>query len=103
MHLGDGLDTSLAIYKTLPAGSRSLFFVDGDHSYEAVKRELAAILRHVLEPKVLLHDTFFQSAESGYNVGPYLAIRDVLAEMPSERRPRTIEVKTGLPGMTLLY
>lgn len=103
LHLGDGLETSLAIYRMLPSGSRVLFFVDGDHSYESVKRELEAIVTHVAEPKVLLHDTFFQSPDSGYNVGPHLAVRDVLQSLPAGRGLRMMETKTGLPGMTLVY
>lgn len=103
LHLGDGLKTSLAIYRTLPKTSRVLFFVDGDHSYESVKRELEAIVANVADPKVLLHDTFFQSPDSGYNVGPHLAIRDVLEALPAARRRRILETKTGLPGMTLVY
>lgn len=103
LHLGDGLETSLALYRTLPKGSRALFFVDGDHGYESVRRELAAIIGQVAEPLVLLHDTFFQSDDSGYNVGPHLAIRDVLTGLPGGPRLRTMETKTGLPGMTLVY
>lgn len=103
LHLGDGLETSLAIYRTLPKNCRALFFVDGDHSYESVKRELEAIVTHVAEPKVLLHDTFFQSPDSGYNVGPHLAVRDVLEKVPAGRRLKMMETKTGLPGMTLVY
>jgi hypothetical protein len=103
LHLGDGLETSLAIYRTLPKGARVLFFVDGDHSYESVRRELAAIVDQVAEPLVLLHDTFFQSADSGYNVGPHLAIRDVLGGLPDGKRLQTMQTKTGLPGMTLVY
>lgn len=105
LHLGDGLDTSLAIYGTLPANSRVLFFVDGDHSYESVSRELAGIVSKVTEPRVLLHDTFFQSPDSGYNVGPHLAIRDVLAKHQDRggQALRLMETKTGLPGMTLIY
>jgi cephalosporin hydroxylase len=103
LHLGDGIETSLAIYRTLPKGSRVLFFVDGDHSYESVKRELEAIVTHVVEPKVLLHDTFFQSPESGYNIGPHRAIWDVLAGANRDGRLKMIETNTGLPGMTLVY
>ena len=103
LHLGDGLETSLAIYRTLPKGCRVLFFVDGDHSYSSVRRELEEIVTRVAEPKVLLHDTFFQSSDSGYNLGPHLAIRDVLGSLPADRQLRMIETKTGLPGMTLLY
>lgn len=103
LHLGDGLETSLAIYRTLPKNCRVLFFVDGDHSYESVRRELEAIVTNVTEPKVLLHDTFFQSSDSGYNVGPHLAVCDVLEKVPAGRHLRMMETKTGLPGMTLVY
>ncbi len=103
LHLGDGLETSLKIYRKLPQDSRVLFFVDGDHSYESVKRELEAIVTYVVAPKVLLHDTFFQSPDSGYNVGPHLAIREVLEGLPVDKRLRMLEAKTGLPGMTLVY
>lgn len=103
LHLGDGLSTSLELYRSLPADSSVLFFVDGDHSYASVKRELDAITKCVVAPKVLLHDTFLQSAESGYNVGPNQAVRDVLASLEDERRLRVLETRTGLPGMTLIY
>lgn len=103
LHLGDGIETSLGIYRTLPANNCVLFFVDGDHSYESVKRELDAIVSEVTAPKVLLHDTFFQSPDSGYNVGPHRAVQEVLAAQKESRRLRTIEIRTGLPGMTLIY
>ena len=103
LHLGDGIETSMGIYRTLPIGSRVLFFVDGDHSYGSVKRELEAILAHVVEPKVLLHDTFYQSANSGYNIGPNTAVRDVLKGLAPDKRLKVIETRTGLPGMTLVY
>jgi len=103
LHLGDGLETSLAIYRTLPKSSRVLFFVVGDHSYESVKREQEALVTQVAAPKVLLHDTFFQSPDAGYNVGPHLAVRDVLDGLPPGRRLQMMETKTGLPGMTLVY
>lgn len=103
LHLGDGINTSLDIYRTLPANSCVLFFVDGDHSYESVKRELEAIVTEVGEPKILLHDTFFQSPESGYNIGPHRAVQEILATQRIIRPLRMIETKTGLPGMTLIY
>jgi cephalosporin hydroxylase len=102
LHLGDGLNTSLEIYKKLPAENRVLFFVDGDHSYESVKRELLGIIENAPTANVLLHDTFYQSDESGYNIGPYKAIKDVLNEK-SNHDYKIIETKTGLPGMTFLY
>lgn len=103
LHLGDGLDTSLSICRTMPAGGRALFFVDGDHSYESVRRELSAILTEVVKPVVLLHDTFYQSSDSGYNIGPFEAVRDVLREQADPTQFRTLALNTGLPGMTMIY
>lgn len=103
LHLGDGLETSLSICRAIPAGGRALFFVDGDHSYESVRRELSAILTEVVNPVVLLHDTFYQSSDSNYNTGPFQAVQDVLKNPPSIREYKTIVTNTGLPGMTLIY
>jgi hypothetical protein len=103
LHLGDGIETSLSICKTMPANGRALFFVDGDHGYESVRRELAMILESVKNPAVLLHDTFYQSKDSGYNIGPFEAVRDVLAGHTAPEKFRVIALNTGLPGMTLIY
>ena len=97
---GDGLETCLTVGRLLPDDARVLFFLDGDHSFEAVERELAAILREVPRAVVLVHDTFLQSEDSGYNVGPFEAVERVLAG--SERRYERVATSTGLPGMTLL-
>lgn len=51
LHLGDGIETSLVIYRTLPADSCVLFFFDGDHSYVSVKRELDATISAVAAPR----------------------------------------------------
>lgn len=104
LHQGDGLQTSLQLYAEALSRrkqARPLFFVDGDHSYESVKRELAEILNKVPAAAVLLHDTFCQSSESGYNIGPHLAINEVLDTMPDQYS--SLSMATGLPGMTLLY
>jgi cephalosporin hydroxylase len=44
--LGDGLDTSLKLCRELKSQGAflPLFFIDGDHSYDSVRRELEAIL-----------------------------------------------------------
>jgi cephalosporin hydroxylase len=101
LHLGDGLDTALAI---LAAGggeqARPLFFVDGDHSYLSVKRELEGILANAPQAQILLHDTFLQSDQSGYNVGPYRALEEMLRKTD---RFRVVSQNMGLPGMTLLW
>lgn len=101
LHRGDGLNKTLEIYKKCPIDSSPLIFIDGDHSYEAVKRELKGILLNMPEANILLHDTFYQSEKSGYNIGPYQAVQDVLKELPNQFK--VISTTTGLPGMTLLY
>ena len=103
LHLGDGLDTSLALCKNAGPSCRPLFFVDGDHSFDSVKRELTGIISCVPNPKILVHDTFFQSSDAGYNIGPHQAIQTVLCATASGRSFRTISTNTGLPGMTLVF
>jgi cephalosporin hydroxylase len=100
LHLGDGVETSLNIYKA-NRYLNPLFFVDGDHSFDSVYRELTLIVKEVENPVILLHDTFYQSSEAGYNVGPYLAIKQVIAESPKPFKVHSTAF--GLPGMTLLY
>jgi len=101
LHQADGVARSLEILVSEKPQGSVLFFVDGDHSYESVSRELTAILTSVPNAVVLLHDTFYQSAESNYNVGPYQAIQDVLAQFPGKYKTRSTQL--GLPGMTLIY
>ena len=101
LHLGDGLENALQIVSDCKKDNlRPLFFIDGDHSYESVKRELEGVIKSVSQANILLHDTFYQSEESGYNVVPYKAIVDVLSGMPD--RYKIISQNIGLPGMTLL-
>jgi hypothetical protein len=101
LHRGDGILKAIEIYKSLNNVSRVLFFIDGDHSYESVKRELSIVINEVKNPAILLHDTFFQSKESGYNIGPFQATQDILAGKENEYR--IISTQGGLPGMTLVY
>jgi cephalosporin hydroxylase len=100
LHLGDGLTTSMEILSRVSAPVDPLFFLDGDHSYESVRRELQAILARFPRAAILVHDTFYQSRASGYNIGPYKAIENTLLERDAVSR---IDTRTGLPGMTLLY
>jgi len=101
LHQGDGLSVSLELRACAPPPHHTLVFIDGDHDYASVKRELTGIMAGMPEAHILLHDTFFQSSESGYNIGPYRAIQDALAAAP--RSYRTLSTNTGLPGMTLLH
>lgn len=99
LHQGDGVSTALKLYKAKERNN-ALFYIDGDHSYDSVFRELSMILKSVKKPTVLLHDTFFQSNDSGYNIGPHQAIIDVLKK--SMKQPEVVRTSLGLPGMTLL-
>lgn len=101
LHQGDGLTVCLEVHNRIGKPSKTLVFIDGDHNHDSVKRELTGVMMHMPEANILLHDTFFQSAESGYNIGPYQAIAEVMAATPG--RYRMLSTQTGLPGMTLLY
>lgn len=101
LHQGDGLETSLKLWREAGQQPRPLFFADGDHSYESVFRELRGISDSIPDASILVHDAFYQSAESGYNVGPHRAIGDLLEQVPG--RYRRLDSGLGLPGLTLLY
>lgn len=102
MHEGDGPTLALDLWQQLcPRQQPALFFLDGDHSYESVTHELAAIHTTVPSAHLLLHDTFYQSPQSGYNVGPNQALQEFLAQHGD--RYTVIQTNIGLPGMTLLY
>lgn len=97
----DGVTGALKISQTKKINSQDmLFFIDGDHSYESVKRELAVVTKNHPEAKVLLHDTFYQSSGSKYNIGPWKAIDEFMRKNKSYR---SMSTTTGLPGMTLVY
>lgn len=101
LHQADGLKRSFELIEKHKPKGRVLFFVDGDHSYETVKNELQTILTHYPDALVLLHDTFYQSEASGYNVGPYKAIKEIMASRGDAYAQ--IATNMGLPGMTLVY
>lgn len=101
LYQGDGVTKSVEICGAMKGSINPLFFVDGDHEYGSVLKELKTIHENVGDANILLHDTFYQTAESGYNVGPFLAVRDFLKSFPNEYK--RIDSNIGLPGMTLLY
>jgi cephalosporin hydroxylase len=101
LHKGDGLTCSLEIIKNNNINRNILFFIDGDHSYETVTHELATILYNVKNAVVLLHDTLYQSADSGYCVEPFVAIKDTLDCYPETYKLVTMNI--GGPGMSLVY
>ena len=101
LYQADGLTKSFEIYDKQQPKEKVLFFVDGDHSYESVKKELDEILKHIPDAIVLLHDTFYQSENSNYNIGPFKAIKDSLKDKKNEFE--LISTNTGLPGMSLVF
>ena len=100
LHQGDGLDVALQLMLPDSRASRTLFFLDGDHAYTSVLRELEAIADHAPTAAILVHDSFYQSPDARYNTGPSQAIGALLAG--SADRYQRIDTATGLPGMTLL-
>ena len=98
LHQGDGITEAIKIYLESTISGDVMFFIDGDHSYKSVKRELDIILRMIQGAVILVHDTFYQSSDSGYNIDPYLAIKDAL-------RGKNYKVIStiGSPGVTLIY
>jgi cephalosporin hydroxylase len=101
LYQGDGLDTSLRVYNLIKDNKRVLFFLDGDHRYESVRRELDGIISRIPEAWIIVHDTFYQSETALYNIGPYKAVEDSLRKVGP--RYKTIIQNMGLPGMILLY
>jgi hypothetical protein len=101
LHIGDGLDVALRLWREGGRPARPLFFLDGDHAFESVARELEGIAGEVEDASMLVHDTFYQSHAAGYNVGPALAVRRIVETYPG--RWRVLEAGPGLPGMTLLW
>ena len=100
LHRGNGVEVALELWQKLGCPKRPLFFVDGDHAYESVRSELNQIFSAIPDASALAHDTFLQSAESNYNVGPARAIDEIVGKFPA--RFRVIKSGLGLPGMILL-
>jgi len=98
---GDGLEESLKLCKDIDDRKNILFFLDGDHSYESVSKELSTILNFSTDLKILVHDTFYQSDKANYNIGPYKAISNTLEN--KKEKFKTISTNLGLPGLTLIY
>lgn len=101
LHQGDGLALAINIAENSGANSRILFFVDGDHLYDSVYGEISNLMNKFPSHNILVHDTFYQCPQSGYNVGPAKAVNDALANIPNDFN--ILKSDIGGPGMTLLY
>jgi cephalosporin hydroxylase len=98
LHIGDGLTVARNILAEAGPGL-PLFFVDGDHSFEAVHTELKSIKEIAPRAVVLIHDAFFQGPEASYNCGPY----EALTKFVEENHLPIQSTILGLPGMSLTY
>jgi len=97
----DGLVKSFEIFNSSTLiKKRAMFYLDGDHSFATVENELNTIMKNCEDPIFLLHDTFFQSSESNYNIGPYEALKAFILNNPSYT---LINTNFGLPGMSLVF
>jgi hypothetical protein len=96
LYQDDGLTRALDITKDNKEDI--LFFLDGDHEYESVRRELESITVNIPNAIILVHDTLYQSKDSGYNIGPYQAIQDICKD-----KYKILSTFMGGPGMTLIY
>ncbi|MFN3531096.1 MAG: methyltransferase domain-containing protein [Candidatus Brocadia sp.] len=98
LHLGDGLDVAKELMKN-KKNIFTLFFVDGDHSYQSVWRELNGIKTIAENAAILVHDTFYQGKESNYNCEPFEAV----TKFAKENGYAVWSTQLGLPGMSLLW
>jgi cephalosporin hydroxylase len=100
LHQGDGLQVALGLWAASGRPRAPLFFLDGDHRYESVLREIDGVIDAVPDASLLLHDTFYQSSGSAYNVGPHRAVHETIERFPE--RWECLHTGLCLPGMTLL-
>lgn len=98
LHLGDGLSVALELIAEA-RGTLPLLFLDGDHSRDSVRRELHGLKEAATEAVVLVHDSFCQGPEAGYNCGPFEAISEFCAAYGIPMHSTVL----GLPGMSLTY
>ena len=96
IHIGDGAAVAEGLVRPAPR-RRYLLFLDGDHRFETVSRELE-VLRQLSGGAALIHDTFFQPS-SRYNHGPYLAIQQFLKTYTPRQ---VLHLQSGLPGMSYI-
>jgi cephalosporin hydroxylase len=102
LHQGDGLKEAIKIASALDNNARILFFVDGDHLYDSVYREVFSLIKMFGNHNILVHDTFYQYKQSGYNIGPITAVRDAL-NINTNNTFKVLTINIGGPGMCLLY
>ena len=100
-HRGDGLSVALREIEKMSSAKRFLFFLDGDHQFTSVSRELLGIIKKIPKADILIHDTIDLGPRSGCGNGPHRAVDFILQKYPG--RFQKIELVQGRPGMTYLY
>jgi len=97
LHRGDGAEKAVELIKN--AGDvEPLCMLDGDHSYQTVRRELATISEVAPLATILIHDTFQQ--ENGDQSGAFLAAEEFISAKTNIRQ--IISCNVGRPGLTLI-
>jgi hypothetical protein len=96
-HIQDGYTGAVEMLREKP-DARYLVFLDGDHSFQSVRRELDLARLLPSGSGILVHDTFYQPGSS-YNHGPYLAIEQFRKEFSFSQ---VLHLQCGLPGMSYL-
>jgi cephalosporin hydroxylase len=104
-HREDGLQGALAKMESERAQSpnfRPLYFVDGDHSYASVIREIAGLVSVQDEFHLLAHDTFIQKPDAkGQSRESWLGCPTALEAFAKDYR--WLNVGFGNPGMAYLW
>ena len=104
-HRDDGLRGALAQYqieKNKNPKTRPLFFVDGDHSYKSVIREITGLISVQDEFHLLAHDTFVQKPDvKGQSRESWVGCPTALELAAQDYR--WLNVGFGNPGMAYLW
>lgn len=97
---GDGVTEAIKHAKHHNGRNKKLlFFLDGDHAEETVARELHSIVKIFPLATIIIHDTFNQSKQSKYNVGPHIAVKKALTR---NKKYECYTTNFGLPGLSIL-
>jgi predicted O-methyltransferase YrrM len=96
--VGDGAETANKLLEDV--FESVLVYVDGDHSRESVKRDLAIWDKLPQGSGILAHDVFYQTP-STYNVGPWQSFQELLQAQKSNISQVQWQL-LGLPGMAFV-
>jgi len=98
--VGDGAEIANKLLEDSLESNPVLVYVDGEHSREAVKRDLTIWDKLSSGSGILPHDVFYQ-IPSSYNIGPWEAFQELLQEQKSNISQVQWQL-LGLPGMVFV-